>query len=103
MATYTGTQPVKAGYYLNTTAWKLEVVEGKGGVLPGEPTARFVRVPTLGMLVVAPVMALFFVMLIPFFGVAVLLEQGWRKAAPLVARRHAPVEPTVVTADRRPR
>ena len=103
MTTYTGTQPVAGGYYLNTAAWKLEVVEGKGGVLPGEPTANYVRVPALGMLVVAPVMALFFVMLLPFFGVAVLLEQGWRKALPVMERRRAPVEATAVKAGPAPR
>ncbi len=91
MATYTGNETVKGGYYLNTGEWKLEVVERPEGVLPGDVAARFVRVPALLMLPLAPIMGLVFVVLIPFFGLAVLIEQGWHKAAPYVraARREA--------------
>jgi hypothetical protein len=89
MTTYTGAQPVEGGYYLNTTEWKLEMVRGPGGALPGEATMRYYRVPLLGMLVVAPLMGLVFVVLMPFLGLAVMIEQGWRKALPHMRRRHA--------------
>lgn len=89
MKTYTGTQPVKAGYYFNAREWTLKVVEAPTGVLPGDATTKYVRVPALAMLVLAPIMGLVFVVLLPFLGLAVLIEQGWRKAVPLLRARHA--------------
>ena len=81
MATYTGNQTVKGGYFLNLRDWKLEVVEGDTGVLPGDQDIRYRRVPMLGMLVVAPLMGLLFVVLLPFIGLAVIGERLVKMAA----------------------
>ena len=81
MATYTGNQTVKGGYFLNLRDWKLEVVEGDTGVLPGAEDIRYRRVPMLGMLVVAPLMGLLFVVLLPFIGLAVIGERLVKMAA----------------------
>lgn len=76
MTTYTGSQTVKGGYYFNTRQWKLEVVEGSNGRLPGDEHARFVRVPTPALLVTAPLMGLVFVIALPFIGLAVIAQQA---------------------------
>lgn len=89
MTTYTGTQNVKGGYYLNLNGWNMEAVNGKAGVLPGDESARYVRVPMLALLVVAPLLGLGFVVVLPFLGLAVLGEQGWHKATQAAAARRA--------------
>ena len=98
MTTYTGTQTVTAGYYFNPRAWKLEAVEATG-VLPGDATDKYVRVPALAMLALAPMMGFAFVVLLPFLGLAVVLEQGWRKALPHLRARRTPA--ATATADLR--
>jgi hypothetical protein len=82
MRTYTGTETVKGGYYLNTADWKLEVVAAPAGVLPGEGATRYTRVPTLAMLAVAPLMGMVFVILLPFIGLWVVAERTFRKLGP---------------------
>jgi hypothetical protein len=89
MTTFQGTQTVKGGYFLNLRDWKLEVVEGETGVLPGAADICYRRVPMLGMLVVAPLMGLAFVIVLPFIGLAVIGEKLWLKARTFRAR---PVE-----------
>jgi hypothetical protein len=79
MRAYKGNDMVKGGYFLNLRDWKLEVVEGDTGVLPGNDETPYRRVPMLGMLVVAPVMGLAFVVLLPFIGLAVIGEKLWLK------------------------
>ena len=74
MTTYTASQTVKGGYYFNTRQWKLEAVEGSTGRLPGDEHARFVRVATPALLVIAPLMGLVFVIALPFLGLAVLAQ-----------------------------
>jgi hypothetical protein len=93
MRTYSGTETVKGGYYLNVREAKLEAVDGRAGTLPGEAHARYVRVPLLAMLLLAPLLGLLFVVVLPFLGLAVLVEQGWHKAAVLRARRSVAVRP----------
>lgn len=90
MATFTGTANVKGGFYLNVRDWKLEVVQGATGVLPGDAAVRYRRVPLVAMLVLAPLMGMLFVILLPFIGIAVVLEQVWHKVvAPAILRRRA--------------
>ena len=96
MRTYTGTETVEGGYYLNTRDWKLEVVDAPNGVLPGDDGARYTRVPALAMLAVGPLMGMVFVMLLPFIGLWVVAEQTWRKLGPglrATAREQTTVPP----------
>jgi hypothetical protein len=72
MFTYTGGDTVKGGFYWNRGTWHLENVEGKSGTLPGGGEARYVWVPTLLMLLLAPVMGGLFVVFLPFIGFALL-------------------------------
>jgi hypothetical protein len=96
MTTYTGNRTVKGGYYLNLREWKLEAVDGNVGVLPPGEEARYVRIPLLAMLVVAPVLGLLFVVVLPFLGLAVLIEEGWHLTMAAVARRAAHRQATTV-------
>jgi hypothetical protein len=79
MKTLNGGHMVNGGYYFNLRDWKLEVVEGATGVLPGDAAAQYRRVPVLAMVVLAPVMGLAFVVLLPFIGLAVIAEQVGRQ------------------------
>jgi hypothetical protein len=94
MKTFNGAETVKGGYYLNVAEWKLEAVDGEAGTLTGGAEARYVRVPMPGLLVVAPLLGMALVVLLPFFGLAVLGEALWTKAGTLTAARRARVRPT---------
>jgi hypothetical protein len=87
MKTFTGGQEVKGGYFFNRRDWKLEVVDGATGVLPGDEGATYYRVPMLALVALAPMMGLAFVMALPFIGLAVIAEQAGRQTAKLFARR----------------
>jgi hypothetical protein len=87
MFTYTGGDRVKGGFYWNRGTWHLENVEGKTGALPGNGETRYIWIPTLLMLVLAPVMGGLFVVFLPFIGFALLFGalgkwglQTYRKA-----------------------
>jgi hypothetical protein len=73
MFKHTGGETVKGGFYWNRATWRLENVEGKTGTLPGDAETRYAHVPTLLMLVLAPVMGGLFVVFLPFIGFALLL------------------------------
>lgn len=73
MFTYKGGDAVTGGFYWNKATWHLENVEGKSGTLPGDSGTRYVWIPTLLMLVLAPVMGGLFVLFLPFIGFALLI------------------------------
>ena len=73
MFTYTGGETVSGGFYWNRGTWHLENVEGKRGTLPGGAETRYIWVPTLAMLVLAPIMGGLFVVFLPFIGFALML------------------------------
>jgi len=72
MWTYTGGETVEGGFYWNRGTWHLENVEGRTGTLPGDRATRYIWIPTLVMLVLAPVMGGLFVVFLPFIGFALL-------------------------------
>jgi hypothetical protein len=76
MRTFNDGEQVKGGYYFNVRDWRLDVIEGAGGQLaqPG----RYIRIPALLMLALAPLLGFAFVMLIPFIGLAVVIEHVGR-------------------------
>jgi hypothetical protein len=94
MKTFNGAETVRGGYYLNLGGWKLEALDGEAGTLPGGAEARYVRVPMPGLLLVAPLLGMALVVLLPFFGLAVLGEALWTKTATLVAARRGRVRAT---------
>jgi hypothetical protein len=95
MFTYTGGESVKGGFYWNRGTWHLENVEGKAGTLTGDSGTRYIWVPTLLMLVLAPVMGALFVVFLPFIGFALLFGAlgkwtlgTFRKASATAAESH---------------
>lgn len=73
MFKHKGGDVVKGGFYWNQASWHLENVEGKFGSLPGDETARYARIPTLLLFVLAPLMGALFVVFLPFIGFALLI------------------------------
>lgn len=80
MFKHKGGDVVKGGFYWNQAQWHLENVEGKLGTLPGGDEARYARVPTLLMFVLAPLMGALFVVFLPFIGFALLIGMVAAKA-----------------------
>ena len=92
MFTFTGGATVKGGFYWNRGTWHLENVEGTTGTLPGDGNTRYLWIPTLLMLLLAPVMGGLFVVFLPFVGFALLF--GALGKWGLEKYRHARVEAT---------
>ena len=72
MFKHNGGETVTGGFYWNQATWHLENVEGKVGTLPGGELTHYVRVPTLLLFVLAPLMGALFVVFLPFIGFALL-------------------------------
>ena len=90
MTTYTGGDTVMAGFYWNQGKWEAEVVPAAGGLLPGDTTVTYRRIPWPALLVVAPVMGGAFAMFLPFIGLAMLVQYAYRAATGRpVSRRSA--------------
>ena len=88
MTTYTGTQEVEPGLYLNTRKFSVTTIDRRGP-LPGTTEATYRRVPMLLMLAAAPLLGLVYVIFLPFIGFAALIGyvgyRGWlalKQAAP---------------------
>jgi hypothetical protein len=73
MLKHKGGEVVKGGFYWDQAQWRLEHVEGTSGALPGGRDARYARVPTVMLFLVAPLMGALFVIFLPFIGFALLL------------------------------
>lgn len=82
MSRHHGGEQVKAGFYLNLGSWEVTTLSGDGGTLPGGRDARFLRVPTLALLVFAPLMGALYAIFLPFIGIAMVLHylgaRTWR-------------------------
>lgn len=71
MTTYTGTQDVDPGLYMNLRKFAMTSVERREA-LPGDATDTYYHVPMLLMLAAAPVLGLAFVIFLPFIGFAMV-------------------------------
>ena len=81
MARYQGGERAKAGFYLDVNSWAVTTLSGQGGVLPGGADAQFVRVPTIGLLVFAPLMGAAYAIFLPFIGIALVAQYATKKVA----------------------
>ncbi len=63
-----GGAKVEAGFYWRPARLEIVPVTGAGGVLPGSPGEVYVRIPTLGMLLLGPAMGALFVVFLPLIG-----------------------------------
>jgi hypothetical protein len=99
--TYDAGTKVEGGFYFNLDDWTMTVAPAEGLELPGEPGARYARLPTPVLLVAAPVLSLGFVIFLPFIGLALFAKAGVDKAFEVAhALRHGH---TAETADARRR
>jgi hypothetical protein len=89
MRNFKGGETVKAGFYWNRGAWDVSVVPAEGSTLPGTPETAFLRVPWPLLLVIAPIMGGTFAMFLPFIGLAMLVQFGWKAVIHRVSRRDA--------------
>jgi len=76
-----GGTKVPAGVYFNKANWEIVTVSGKkGGVLPGDAKADYLRVPAIAMLAGAPILGAAFVVFLPVIGFALLATAAFNKA-----------------------
>lgn len=85
MSRHSGNEKVNAGFYVNRDSWTVKTISGKaGGTLPGDASSRWLRVPTLLMLIFAPLMGAAYAMFLPFIGIALFLQFVARKSVAAV-------------------
>jgi hypothetical protein len=70
---------VKAGFYFNLETWEVTTLSGQGGVLGGRES-RYMRVPALALLGLAPLLGLAYAMFLPFIGIALVVSHFSKKA-----------------------
>lgn len=75
-----GGTAAKNGFYWNLAKWEMTMVPRQGGILPGDAGQRYLKVPILALLVVAPLMGAVYAMFLPFIGFAMLFTFLGRKA-----------------------
>lgn len=84
MKRYQGGNEVKGGFYFNTTQKDLVTVEDDFGMLPGDGTDTYFRVPLPVMLTAGPLIGLVYVIFLPFIAFAMILavagERAWTGA-----------------------
>ena len=79
MTKHTGGNTVKAGFYWNLGKWEMVTLSGIGGTLPGTSDQRYLKVPIVAFLFVAPVMGGLYAFFLPFIGFAMLFAFLGRK------------------------
>jgi hypothetical protein len=67
-----GGTAAKNGFYWNLGKWEMTMVPRQGGVLPGGAGERYLKVPVVALLVLAPLMGAVYAMFLPFIGFAML-------------------------------
>ena len=102
--TFAGGTKVSSGYYVNARSFEFANIHSNGEVLPGGPTARFVRVPTLVAMLAAPALGGLFVVTLPFIGFGMVayaaakkLGVGAKEVAATVATSPMPAGATALT------
>lgn len=91
MKRWVGGTKVGPGFYWRREAWEIVPVSAPGGLLPGGHEERYVRVPALAMLALAPVMGGAFAVFLPFIGFAMVMREVGRRVAKAF-RARKPVE-----------
>lgn len=85
MAAIGGTQ-VKGGFYFNLQALRIVAVSGKTGMLAGTAHERYMRVPALAVLLLAPILGGMFVVFLPVIGFVLVGQHILRLASRGVRR-----------------
>jgi hypothetical protein len=75
-----GGTAAKNGFYWNLGKWEMTMVPRQGGILPGGAGDRYLKVPVVALLVMAPLMGAAYAMFLPFIGFAMLFTFLGKKA-----------------------
>ena len=102
--TFAGGTRVNSGWYIDARSFSFASIEKDGGALPGGPTAKFVRIPTLAVMAAAPALGGLFVVALPFLGfgmvayaIAKKLGAGATEVAATMATPAMPAGSTALT------
>ena len=95
MARHIGGSPAESGYYWNPRNWSITPIPRPGGFLPGGPRDRFLKVPTLAVLLLMPILGGLFVVFLPVIGFVLVAWALSRKVAALLHGGAADLASTV--------
>jgi hypothetical protein len=68
-----GGDNVRFGFYWNLREWDAQIVPREGGQLKGLNDVRYVRLPLVALLVLAPLMGAAYAFFLPFIGIAMVI------------------------------
>jgi hypothetical protein len=80
MAQRIGGTAAKSGFYWNLRKWEMTMIPKQGGILPGGVSEKYIKVPVIGLLFLAPMMGAAYAMFLPFIGFAMLFTFLGQKA-----------------------
>jgi hypothetical protein len=80
MAKRMGGTAAKNGFYWNLGKWEMTMVPKQGGILPGDATDKYLKVPVIALLFLAPLMGAAYAMFLPFIGFAMVFTFLGKKA-----------------------
>lgn len=101
MAQRIGGTAAKSGFYWNLGKWEMTLVPKQGGILPGNATDKYLSIPVIALLFLAPMMGAAYAMFLPFIGFAMLFSFLGKKALAAVGVGASSVGATM-TQDWRP-
>lgn len=81
---YRGGTTVKKGTYWNLGNGEREVL-GSEGTLPGNDRSTYLKAPAIVMVLLGPVVGFFYVLVLPFIGMAMILTVVARQVAHMLA------------------
>lgn len=70
---HNGGDVVPPGFYWNLKQWEAQIVPKPCAALKGEPTSRYLRMPLVALLVIAPLMGAVYAFFLPFIGFALVI------------------------------
>jgi hypothetical protein len=86
MTIKTAGETAKGGFYFDLKTWELHLHRRNGETLPGNDSDRYVRIPTVALLVLGPAMGFLFVIFLPALGFALAIRELGRKIAAGIGR-----------------
>jgi hypothetical protein len=84
MLTYTGGTTVTKGTYWNLGNGERAVLTGQG-LLPGNARSTYLKAPAIVMVLMGPILGFFYVLVLPFIGMAMILTVIARQLAHMLA------------------
>lgn len=69
-----GGDVVPPGFYWNLKEWEAQIVAPPGAALKGEATNRYLRLPLVALLVLAPLMGAIYAFFLPFIGFVLVIS-----------------------------